>query len=290
MQNVAYVDLLNNWADVVGIEADDLQTLDKARFNRAFNRLIRRAWEWNRWPQLHSLEERYYRPIWSAQVYAIDVEVYHEGTAGYYRAADDTTAADEPGSSARWTQLEPSEVDAYIAYEQDGEEGFNFVTDVWSANPRLSTTARRLRWTFDERGVFLAETSVPATVWINLYKRCPRWVGDDWTAADTYTAGRCLYFSTTTQDFTGDFWLVLDTTTPGQSPITAAAKFARILIPDFMGEFIIAGARIAFLKGEGQLEKALAEDGNPLWDLLADERNKLFSGGAAPRRARVANL
>lgn len=288
MQTVAYKDLLSTWADVVGIEADDVPTLDAARFNRAFNRLIRRAWEWNRWPAFHLLEERYYRPIWMAQEYDIDDEVYHEATETYYQANDDTSAADEPGSSAKWTEIES--VEPYIAYEQDGETGFSYVTDVWDANFRTTRGARRLRWEYDERGVRIVEATAPETVWLHLYRRCPRWTGDTWSNASTYSAGRCLYFSSATQDYQGDYWLVLDTTVAGESPITAPEKFALIEIPDFMGEFIIAGARIAHLKGEGQLEKALAEDGNPLWDLLAEERSRLLAGGAAPRRARVANI
>jgi hypothetical protein len=290
METIAYRELLRTWADLCGIEADVILDLDASRFNRSFNRLVRKGWDWHRWPLLHILEERRYRAIWMAQAYAIYSEVYHEATELYYRAVDIVTALDVPGASTKWTALADADVEAYIDYEQDGETGFSHVTDVWNDNFRTNPRARRLRWEYDDRGIRLLDGTLPRTVWINLYRRCPRWFGDTWSASSTYQAGRLLYFTSETQDFEGDYWLVLDTTAAAESPITAPDKFVRLEIPLFLAEFIIAGARIAHLKGDGQLEKALAEDGNPLWDLLADERGKLLAGGAAPRRARVANI
>jgi len=290
METVAYRELLRTWADLCGIEADVILELDANRFNRSFNRLIRRAWEWHRWPALQLLEERRYRAIWMAQAYDIYAERYHEATGLYYRANDTVTAVEEPGASIKWDVLAAAELEAYIEYEQDGETGFTFVTNVWDSNFRTNPRAKVLRWEYDDRGVRLLGQTLPTTVWVNLYRRCPRWFGDTWSSAFTYSAGRMLYFTAFTQDYEGDYWLVLDTTAAAESPITAPTKFARLEIPNFLGEFIIAGARIAHLKGDGQLEKALAEDGNPLWDLLAEERARLLAGGAAPRRARVSNI
>ncbi len=294
METVEYKELLDTWADICGIESDVVLDLDRARFNNAFNRCIKKGWNWNRWPQLHLLEERRYRPIWMAQAYGIDDELYHEASDAYYRANDDTTAADEPGASSKWDELADTDVDAFIAYEQDGETGFTFINDVWTDNFRTSpTTARRLKWEYDDRGIrILDRSNVPETCWVHLYQRCPRWKGDDYSASSTYAAGRVLYYESAaeTPDYLGDFWVVLDTTEAGENPENTPDKFSRMEIPDFLGDFIIAGARIAYLKGEGQLEKALAEDGNPLWDLLADERSKLLMGNAAPRRARAANI
>lgn len=291
MQSVPYKQLLDQWAAVCGIEHDIILDLDRGRFNNSFNRLIRKGWNWHRWPELHVLEERRYRPIWMAQAYDIDDEVYHEATDTYYLADDPTLASDEPGASTKWTAIDDEDVEAFVAYEQDGETGFSFINDVWSDNFRTNRSgARRLKWEYDDRGVRILESLIPETVWLHIYLRCPRWYGSTWSNTATYLAGRLLYFESDTQDFEGDFWLVLDTTAAAESPITSPEKFSRLEIPDFLGDFIIAGARVAYLKGEGQLEKALAEDGNPLWDLLAEERSKLLGGGAAPRRARVSNI
>jgi hypothetical protein len=293
MQTVEYKELLDQWADVCGIESDTVLDLDRARFNNAFNRLIRKAWNWHLWPELLLLEERRYRAIWMAQTYSIDAEVYHEASDAYWRALDDTTAADVPGVSALWEEIEESDLDLYIAYDQDGETGFSRIADCYDKNFRTDRTARRLKWEYDDRGIRILErNSVPETVWVYLYQLCPRFRGDTWSASSTYLAQRVIYYedANETQDYAGDFWIVLDTTTAGENPLTAPTKFARLEIPEFLADFIVQGARIAFLKGEGQLEKALAEDGNALWDLLAEERNKLLAGGAPPRRARVANI
>jgi hypothetical protein len=291
METVPYKQLEQLWADVCGIESDALLDLDRARFNHAFNRLIRRAWNWHRWPALHLLEERRYRPIWMAQAYEIDEEVYHEATEAYYLALDTTAASDEPGTSVLWEEMADEDVEAYVAYEQEGETGFSLVTEVWDKNFRTDPTAVKLRWEYDDRGVRLLDTaSLPASVWLYIYTRCPRWAGADWSASSTYAAGKVLYFTSDEQDFEGDFWLVLDTTAAAESPFTTPAKFSRLEIPDFMGDFIVAGARIAHLKGEGQLDKALAESGSEIWDTIIEERIKLLSGSAAPRRARVANI
>jgi hypothetical protein len=290
MEIIPYKQLLQMWADTCGIESDTVPTLDAARFNHAFNRLIRRGWNWHRWPQLHLLEERRFRPIWMAKDYEIDTQIFHEATETYYQSNDDVTGAHEPGTSSRWVEMDPADIDAFVGYEQDGETGFSLVTEVWNANFRINPAAKRVRWEYDDRGVRIIDTLIPGTVWLQLYLRCPRLSGDTWSATETYLAGRMLYFESTTQDFEGDYWLVLDTTAAGESPITAPEKFSRSEIPEFLAEFIVQGARIAYLKGEGQLEKALAEDGNALWDLLAEERMKLLGGGAAPRRARMANI
>ena len=292
MLAVPYRQLLQQWADLCGIEGDSPLADDAARFNRAFNRAIRKAWHWHRWPELHLLEERRYRPIWMAQAYAVDDEVYHEASAAYYRANDTISASHEPTASSRWTLLDDEDVDAFVAYEQDGETGFSYVNDVWTDNFRTNPRgARRLSWEYDERGVRITSSQVPASVWLHLYTRCPRWHGDAWSSSLTYTAGQLRYFSDSTlQDYEGDYFLSLDATTAGQSPYTNPEKWSRLLVPDFMGEYLVTACSIAWLKGEGQLEKALAEEGSELMDLLAVERNQLLSGGAAPRRARSANL
>lgn len=66
MQTQSYKTCRDLWCDLCGLDIATLENTTKALFNRAFNRAMRRAWDWYFWPELCLLEQRFYRDAYSA--------------------------------------------------------------------------------------------------------------------------------------------------------------------------------------------------------------------------------
>ena len=179
----------------------------------------------------------------------------------------------------------------YVGWEQTGETALGTIREVWAENPRTyANRARPLRWEPDHLGVRCIELALPDRVFIEFRRRCPVWSGATWSAG-VLTSGLTRYYSSSTAGYEGDYWTTNTTTLSGDSPEVAPTKWDKVEIPAFLCDFAAQGAAIARLQGEGQLEKALAENQSRLWPLLYDEADKL--GPALtyrPRRARMANL
>ncbi len=287
METISYNQALDLWCDLCGLRVDALLTEDEANFNRLFGRVIRRGWEWYFWPFLMLLEQRYFRDAWAAGSYASGAEVYHAATDKYWSANAAAIAGDVPGVSTKWTQI--TNLDAYVGWEQTGKTALGTVRAIYRANPRTSSSAARLNFVPDERGVTIVSTSVPTSVWVSFRKRCPAWRGADYSAAATYASGLTRYYASSTEGFDGDFWTTIAATSAGESPETTAAKWSKIEVPSFLCDFAVAGAKIGFLEGDGQLDKALANEGS-LWTNLYDEVDKIEGQSGAVRLARVANV
>lgn len=58
----------------------------------------------------------------------------------------------------------------------------------------------------------------------------------------------------------GDVYDCVETTAPGETPITHPAKWRRVDIPAFLREAIVRKAASIVLAGEGQTDKARAEE------------------------------
>ena len=288
METVSYKTALDLFTDVIGSVVGSVTNVDAGTFNRLFNRVIRRGWEHYFWPPLMLHEQRWYRDDWTAAVYATDAEVYHAATGKYWMANAPTVGGDVPGASVKWSEL--AVVDAYIGYEQSGKTALGTVLGIRNANFRTSRPTRRLDFVLDERGATLTESSVPTSAWIQFRRRCPSWKGATFDAAGTYASGISRYYSSATEGFDGDFWTALAATNAAESPETHPAKWSRIQIPAFLCDFAVNGAKLGYLEGDGQLEKALANAQSDLWTHLYDEQDKLTGQSGQYRKARAANV
>ena len=289
MESVSYKTALDLFSDLIGSVVGQVTTVDSDTFNRLFNRTVRRGWDFSFWPVLMARETRAYRDAWTATGYALGAEVYYVATAGaYWRANAITLAGDVPGVSAKWTLISP--LDAYVAYEQTGKTPLGTVKWVRNADPRAVRPTYPLEFELDERGVTLTANSIPATCCIYFRRRCPAWRGAAYDAALIYAAGLTRYYASTSNGFDGDFWTTTATTVAGENPETTPAKWSKIEVPAFLCDFAVAGAKIGYLEGDGQLEKALANAQSALWEHLYDELDKIEGQTGQARVARVANF
>lgn len=287
MQTVSYKQCRDQWCDLVEKDLANVNQVELDKFNRAFNRSLRRAWEAYFWPALLRGETRFFRDSWAAGTYAAGAEVYHAGTDRYWLAASAATAADVPGVAALWEEI--TALDAYVAENQTGQTPLGNVKEIWTANPRTNRAAKPLLWQYDERGVRITSSTVPTSAWILFRRQCPQWRGGIYAPTAGYAAGVTRYYSSANEGFEGDYWTALATIVANESPEAAPAKWQRLEIPSFLADFAVHGAKIAQLEGDGQLEKALGSAGGDLWTWLYDEQDKL-SSQSTPRRARVANV
>lgn len=284
METVTYKSCQDRWSDLCEKAVDSTNATVLATFNRAFQRTLRRGWEWYWWPELMRTQERFYRDAWAATSYASGDEVYDAGTAKYWRANAATIAGDVPGVSTKWDEL--TVVDAYIDRDQDGQTPFTHALEVFDSSPRETRSARHLPWQYDERGVVLTGPNVPASAWLRFRIRCPQFSGPTWSTG-VLAAGVTRYYASATEGYEGDYWQTVTATLAGDSPEVAPTKWSRREIPVFLADFAVHGAKISYLEGDGQLEKALADTQSELWSWLYDEIDKL-SPQTTPRRARYA--
>lgn len=292
METVTYRQVRDLWCDLCGLgDPSQVNVPDLDRFNRTFNRVIRRAWRFHFWPypEIMGFEQRWYRDAWTAQSYPAGTEIFHAGAGLYYVAIADVTAADVPGVSANWSSSFPGTFDAFIPYEQSGKTIIDTFSGIWSGNFRTSSGTFKIPFELDERGARLTAPRVPTSVWVLFRKRCPKWQGSAFDAGSTYSAGETHYYSSTTSGFEGDFYTVLQSTAAGESPETTPQKWSRILVPSMFSDFVAHGAKIGHLEGDGALDKALA-DGGELWSWLFDEVDKIEGQSGQFRRARAANV
>lgn len=290
METVSWKQLIDMTAmqTPLTFEADgSLSTADFAAFNRIMNRAIRRGWEWYWWPTLMLHEERHYRDAWLAEAYEEDDEVWHEDTGAYYRAGTATLTSDVPGTTGPWVEI--TDFVYYIAYAQRCEQAFSHAYEVWTDNPRLTPTARRIEWEYDEYGVRLKALTAPVSAWLHFRQRCPTYRGPDFDDAATYDQGDVVYFADDTDtDYEGDYWECCSDTTAGQTPITHPDNWSRLPVPSFLADFAAGMAAVYFTKGETALSNELEREKGSLWDLLIDEKSKLCRGQL--NRVRVANI
>ncbi len=286
---VPYKQMLDLWTEYCGLNSGANQPqADKDTFNRLFCRVAKRAWDRRFWPDLMNLEERHYRDDWTAQAYASGAEVYHTSTDKYWTANAATISTDVPGVSSKWTEL--TTADTYIAYDQTGKTPLGGVKAVWSANFRTTRPAYELPFVPDERGITLTGLAVPRSAWVHFRTRCPVWRGVDYVGGNTYASGRTVYFTETGYvDYEGDYWTSLAAISTGESPRIAPTKWKRLGLPTYLSDFVVQCAKLGFLEGDGQLEKALAADGSA-WASLYDAEDSLQAQGAQARTIKVRNI
>lgn len=252
------------------------------------NRWIRRGWEWWWWPQLMETQERYFRAEWdAAAAYAEDDEIYYAGTVtGYYRALAATVAGESPDTTpASWEEI--TDLDAYVAYAQAGEDRIGTFCQIYPENPRGQRRPRTVLFALDGRGATITSCSVPASVWVEYRRPCPTWRGPAYDAALAYAAGVTRYYADGADAYAGDFWTTLAATTAGQNPQNTPAKWSKVELPAWLGDFAARGAYDVAMRGDAQNDRANGEEGNA-WSWLYDERLKLQNAGGAVRRVGFA--
>ena len=135
--------------------------------------------------------------------------------------------------------------DAYVNYEQAGLNAIGIVNAAFSANPKTTTRGHELNWSLSDRGVQV-HTPVPY-LWLDYRLRCPKIGGNIFAGDKVYQPGDQMYFSSANTP--GNFYTAAVTTTAGDSPDTAAAKWTVLAIPRIFHKYLVLGMAGDFAPG-----------------------------------------
>ena len=207
------------------------------------------AWEYAYWPELLVVEERYFRPTWVAGIYAASSEVYHAGTGKYWVAPSGAAADEVPGVDAEWEEL--TSFRRTVGYAQTGETEIGACSRIWDVDPlTYPTEAVALDFALSPDGLEVLSDSGTTSVWVRFRQRAPDLApAVIYSAVPAYAAGAVVYWGT-------DCYEVLTTTTAGDTPTSAAAKFEKIEIPAWLAPAIKAGAYADWISANGQGDRA----------------------------------
>ena len=133
-------------------------------------------------------------------------------------------------------------------------DGVGDIVNVHAQDPRVYVTDP-LAYSLTSDGVLVA--GYPASAWFTYRLLCPYLWGAPFDASAAYQVGDQVFY---VAGASGDFYEVLGTTTPGQTPENAATLFAKVEIPQRFGRYLAAKVAADWLRWDGQVEKAGDQD------------------------------
>ena len=189
----------------------------------------------------------------AATTYATGDKVFYPTTDRYYILHTAAVAGTLPTDTTKWGIL--TDFDPYVAYAQTGNTAIGSVFTVYSKNPKTTTRLDELDWFLSENGVQLV--SNVNQVWLEYRIRTPLVYGDNYSSTTVYTAALAqIYYSSTTAGYRGNFYDCITTTSAGDSPESAAAKWSVVSVPLIFQRYLELGGHADYLRHTGQPEKA----------------------------------
>lgn len=180
--------------------------------------------------------DEYSADDWATAIdYEAGDQVFDSTTNRYYQCH---TAHTSSGSldGTKFGILTP--FDRYVAFEQSGQTAIGDVLAVQATNWKVDISARNVDHKLSENGIQIAEDL--ASVWIHFRQRPPYIRGIAYDATKVYTANVSqIYYQTAST--VGNFYNCLTTTTAGDTPVSAAAKWDLVEIPRFLQTWLEEG-------------------------------------------------
>lgn len=232
---------------------------------------VNRAWTGSLWPETIELEQRLYTATWSASpgTYNSGDQVWYAPNTAYYQANASTAGTDVPGTSTKWDAVSPAK---WIPFAQAGQNVIGQPLRAWRDDPRLVRGPRKLGFTHDGRTIFL-DPCAPSQPYIEYRRPAPVYSGVLWDNTIAYQAGDSFLYVPDATRRGNDCYVVLAATTAGDTPVSAAAKFAVQQTPAIFVEYATRAVKADWLSDDGQDDKATQQEQlAAMWlqDRLAD--------------------
>jgi hypothetical protein len=269
MRTVTFLSVRHSVCHLMGVDPEELQANLAASITDAINRAVRRGWETDAWWPWTVEESRHWRQTWRSGVtYAAGVEVWHEATELYYRAAVATSIT--PGTdNAVWVEITP---DATIDFAEPTEREIGRLVGVFSADGRQQFDFALL----NNRAYLLGGATDPVTLQFSQVR--PVFSRKPWDVAVAYAAGVVVLRGE-------ESYRALAAST-GVDPATNAALWAKQPMPDVLADFVTQEAYATMLEIDMQSERSLAARAQAR-QLLDEELDKVFLQQQQTRRFRV---
>jgi hypothetical protein len=166
-----------------------------------------------------------------------------------------------------------TQFDPFVSRTQAGQTEIGEFLGMYLDDPRLHKRPRRVVYVTDGAGAHVVtaprsiwnrcngDFNVPNEVFVKFRIPCPEFRGEVFDVLATYVAGAdAVYFEGTTTDLEGDFWSCVTSTSAGESPATAAAKWERIEFPAWLRTPVARKAFADWLRYGGARDAAKGED------------------------------
>jgi hypothetical protein len=234
-------------------------------FRGAMNRRLREAYELEFWPDLMTIEKRYWRDTWlPVYTYADGAEVYVSALDKYYTNSSGGDTTGTPGTSSDWTSL--TSFINYVSHEQNplllGSNSTEEIGATYrgtSKDPRLSLDYETFPFEVKDIGVVFPYVD-KSYIYLEYRKRAPEIKGDKFDSTKTYYPGQQVFYEGTDSRDVGEFYDVQlestnSTTSAPSTNGTVHADWKKVDIPYIFGAY---------------MEKAISAD-----ILLLDEKSDL---------------
>ena len=218
------------------------------------------------------------RPMYSADIYSgtavygVGAQVQNPADQNYYQRIVDTGVAEANFIAANWGVLTP--FNRVIAPRQAwAATVIGEFLAAFDRDPRQTTKRVKLPFELSADGAqFTQLRSGLAYVWIYFRVARPRLDGELLDLTAVYTAGRAAYY-TAAATGQGNFYVAQTTTTAGDTPESAPAKWSVVPIPYAFAEYLMQGGFNDWLTSDGQGTKAAAGEpqATALLELEADK-------------------
>lgn len=142
-----------------------------------------------------------------------------------------------------------------ISLTQTGKAEIAEVEGVYDADPRVNTEARPIRFRLEVDGVIVRDDATRP--WLRFRKPCPSWTGTIYSSTTAYVVDDRVYYSTT-----GDWYVCIQNNT-GVAP-TDSTRWTRIDFPYVLRDCVALAAYSDWLRGDGQNQKADAEEASAI--------------------------
>tara|TARA_R100000700_G_C3179445_1_gene156032 strand:+ start:11185 stop:12213 length:1029 start_codon:yes stop_codon:yes gene_type:complete len=140
--------------------------------------------------------------------------------------------------NARWGVL--TELDKYVAWEQDGNNQIGDVIEVWDADPRTHTKAETENFFQSENGVQVIDG--PNIVYIEYRQVVPNIFYDSWVSGTDYKKTNAVRWPTTGADFDLYEAKTVHTASSSNDPGDGTADWGIVNIPRDFRSFLAHGA------------------------------------------------
>ena len=209
---------------------------DYALFEDAINDAIRRAYSYQKWPELMRIEERQYMPSWAiGTAYAAGNYVFHDET--YWKCLKTDTGT-EPGTDATVWDSDIGDMPLFIQLAQPWEsfiidqDGFDLQDFAFLTDPRLTPGLRALTGLDVWMDAVVMPYGSPVKVWAKFMPEAPRYSFTEWADDTDYVAGDYCYVA-----LTGICWMALAAST-NVAPGSDDSKWIEAGVPDFLAEYL----------------------------------------------------
>lgn len=187
----------------------------------------------------------YSADLWaSGKVFAVADQTLNPNDGRYYQCIGAHTAG-ATFDATKFGILTPFV--RSIDYEQAGKTPLGEVRFIWDRNPETNRYAQKMM--FRLRPDFVQVQGTANVVWVEFRRRPNVYTTVLWSASATYTAGATIY-----DPATGDCWTANTTTTAGENPTSAPAKWDKVEFPYLFAEYTALSAYASLVNREEQAE------------------------------------